>query len=72
MLIKKYQIGKVTPKLLSSKENFNDQLILSCGKGSGMKLLSLSQGEIIMVAGGTGIFPFIDFLDILFKKALIL
>jgi hypothetical protein len=46
LLIKQYQIGKITTKLLSLKANLNDQLILSCGKGSGMKLLSLSQGKL--------------------------
>jgi len=27
-------------------------------------------GKIIIVAGGTGMFPFIDFIDLLFKKFL--
>ena len=27
-----------------------------------------SDGHIVMVTGGTGLYPFIDFIDLLFKK----
>ena len=37
-----------------------------------MKFDTVTDGKVIIVAGGTGIFPFIDFIDIIFKKALIL
>lgn len=30
-----------------------------------------SEGKVVIVAGGTGMFPFIDFIDLLFKKVLI-
>jgi tRNA A37 N6-isopentenylltransferase MiaA len=36
-----------------------------------MKLDKISSsGKIVIVAGGTGMFPFIDFIDLLFKKVL--
>jgi hypothetical protein len=44
---------------------------LSCGKGAGMKFDTIQSGKVIIVAGGTGMFPFIDFVDILFKKLLV-
>jgi hypothetical protein len=37
-----------------------------------MKFDIIGSGKIIIVTGGTGIFPFIDFIDILFKKSLVL
>jgi predicted ferric reductase len=36
-----------------------------------MKFDTIDEDEVIIVAGGTGIFPFIDFLDILFKQSLV-
>jgi NAD(P)H-flavin reductase len=32
-----------------------------------MCLSKLPKGDIILVAGGTGLFPFLDLLDIIFK-----
>jgi predicted ferric reductase len=37
-----------------------------------MKFETVGAGKVIIVAGGTGMFPFIDFIDILFKKSLVL
>ena len=44
---------------------------MSCAKGSGLALQEKAPGKIILLAGGTGIFPFIDTIDILYKKALV-
>jgi NAD(P)H-flavin reductase len=72
LLIKKYEKGKVTPILLDIDHDCNAKVVLSCGKGAGMKFDTLLSGKVIIVAGGTGLFPFIDFIDILFKNALVL
>lgn len=35
-----------------------------------MKLQTLAPGKVIIVAGGTGLYPFCDLLDLLFKDSL--
>ena len=38
--------------------------------GCGMKYQNIGpQGKVLIVCGGTGILPFCDFIDILFKRA---
>ena len=44
--------------------------MVSCGKGAGLQLAEQMPGKIILFAGGTGIYPFIDTIDALFKKSL--
>lgn len=36
-----------------------------------MKLHNLKPGKVIIVAGGTGLYPFCDLLDLLFKDNLV-
>jgi NAD(P)H-flavin reductase len=43
---------------------------LSKEKGLGLQLESLSSQKIGIVAGGTGLFPFYDILDLFFKSEL--
>lgn len=65
--MKKYESGELTSKLLNPK--FDGSIILSQPMGSGMKYLTLAtKGKIIIVCAGTGILPFCDFIDILFKR----
>lgn len=41
--------------------------------GAGLKFDTISQsGSVIFVCGGTGILPFCDFIDLLFKRVKIL
>lgn len=44
---------------------------LSFQRGEGLQLGTLSAGRIIIVAGGTGLYPFSDLIDLLFKATLI-
>ena len=44
---------------------------MSCSKGEGMALHEKKPGTIFLVAGGTGVYPFIDLIDVLFKKMLV-
>jgi len=40
---------------------------LSCPRGRGIELEDTKAGRVIVVAGGTGLFPFSDLIDLLFK-----
>ena len=46
-------------------------LQLSCSRGEGLHFGELRPGKIIIVAGGTGIYPFCDLIDLLFKTLLL-
>lgn len=67
ILFKRYPGGKLTDALVKGPVN---QLLLSCPKGEGLQFKSLRAGRIILVAGGTGIYPFCDLIDLLFKDQL--
>jgi hypothetical protein len=65
--MKKYENGELTPRLLA--ENFKGEIVLSQPMGAGMKFDQIpSKGKVIIVCGGTGILPFCDFIDLLFKR----
>ena len=58
----------MTPRLLNQK--FDGEIVLSDPMGAGMKFDQIPpQGKVIIVCGGTGILPFCDFIDLLFKRA---
>lgn len=40
---------------------------ISGPKGRGLCLDAVPRGDIVLIAGGTGLFPFLDLLDLLFK-----
>ena len=67
--MKRYNDGYFTSDLISS--DFNSDIKVSWARGSGLALQEKKPGKIIILAGGTGIFPFIDTIDILYKKALV-
>ena len=48
----------------------NQKLKISRVRGWGLKLHEI-QGEIIILCGGTGIYPFSDLIDLLFKEYLV-
>ena len=68
LLIKKYDDGLFTSQLISP--HFSGSINVSCAKGAGLALQEKNPGKIILLAGGTGIYPFIDTIDVLYKKAL--
>lgn len=70
MMLKVYNDGKLTSAL--RKQNFlNIGVKFSCPRGKGLELEDTKPGRIILVAGGTGIFPFSDLIDLLFKTQMI-
>lgn len=68
LLIKVYAGGELTEKLLREP---TQELRISHEKGLGLQLASLESHRIVIIAGGTGFFPFYDALDLFFKSELI-
>ena len=68
LIIKRYDNGAFTSELISP--SFDKEIMISCGKGNGLGLHEKPAGKIIIFAGGTGICPFIDLIDVLFKRTL--
>jgi NAD(P)H-flavin reductase len=70
MMLKVYKGGKLTEPLQAC--NFSDARIkFSIPRGSGLELDATRSGRIVVVAGGTGLFPFSDLIDLLYKTHLI-
>lgn len=69
LLIKNYDDGWLTSDFFSGK--FNGTVSISKSKGEGMSLDKKLPGHIIIIAGGTGIYPFIDLIDLLCKNMLL-
>jgi len=49
-----------------------NKVLLSISKGEGLQLHFTKPGKILMIVGGTGLFPFCDLIDLLYKEQLIL
>jgi hypothetical protein len=69
LLIKKYDDGYFTSDFLVP--GFKGDLQVSRSKGDGLGLQEKKEGKVYIFAGGTGIYPFIDVIDILFKKGIV-
>jgi NAD(P)H-flavin reductase len=67
ILFKEYDNGKFTESILN---NTITSLRISCVKGEGVQFESLRGGKILMLVGGTGIYPLSDLIDMLYKSAL--
>ena len=66
LMMKIYNNGKMTAALKAA--NFrNIDVKVSIPRGRGLELDTTPPGRIIIVAGGTGLFPFSDIIDLLFK-----
>jgi NAD(P)H-flavin reductase len=67
ILFKQYDGGKFTDEIIKYAIS---SLRISCVKGEGVQFESLSGGKILMLVGGTGIYPLSDLIDMLYKSAL--
>lgn len=68
IVFRRYRSGKLTNALTENMLNTKKMtLSLSCEKGLGLQLRELPEGRVIIVAGGTGLLPFSDLIDLLFK-----
>ena len=68
ILFKHYRGGQLTAPLV---EAASPELSLSEELGLGFQLDQLEAGEVFIIAGGTGIYPFLDLIDLVYKKHLI-
>lgn len=68
LMFKKYPGGKFTSNIVQGPVN---KIVLSENKGEGLQLANTYPGRIVIVAGGTGLFPFSDLIDLLYKEQLI-
>lgn len=73
MLIKKYDDGKFTSKFLdfSSSNTFGKNILVSEPRGLGLSLDTIDSTKIVLFAGGTGLYPYCDFIDLLYKSMLV-
>ena len=70
MMMKIYKDGKLTAAL--KKKNFvGVNVKFSSTRGLGLELETTNPGRIIVLAGGTGLFPFSDLIDLLYKDYMI-
>ena len=69
LLIKRYDDGFFTSDMISEK--FQGTIRVSRSLGAGLALQEKKPGKIIILAGGTGIYPFIDTIDVLYKRYLV-
>jgi len=67
--MKKYENGTLTSQFF---DNIPTTLQISAPRGEGLRMSQLKKGHIIIVAGGTGLYPFSDLIDLLFKTYLLL
>ena len=70
LLMKLYNNGALTRNLYLDQYK-NCSLQLSQPRGRGLELETTPEGTILIIAGGTGIYPFMDFIDLKFKQKLI-
>lgn len=68
-MLKVYDNGKLTAAL--KRAQFRNSVRLSAPRGKGLELDSTRPGRIIIVTGGTGLFPFSDLVDLLYKSRLV-
>jgi len=64
LIIKRYANGALTNKLFMQT---NTPLNIEGPKGRGLCLASIHPGSIAIIAGGTGLLPFLDIIDLIFK-----
>lgn len=73
LLVKKYDDGQFTPAFLSTSSP--TEILISRPRGRGLALQDIlndqNPNHVIMFAGGTGIYPYADTIDLLFKSLLI-
>ena len=66
-MFKAYSGGRLTETL---EKGMAKKITISQEKGEGLQLANTKPGKILIVAGGTGIYPFCDLIDLLYKEQL--
>ena len=70
MMMKVYQDGQLT-SALKKAEFVGVDVRFSMPRGMGLELVNTKPGRIVVVAGGTGLFPFSDLIDLLYKDRMV-
>ena len=68
MIIKYYQGGKLTSRIKNIPQT---QYKISGPYGAGLKLYPQYSGHIVIITGGTGILPFLDLLDYIYRNLIL-
>ena len=69
-MIKKYNDGAFTSYFLNPNTSITE-ILLSKPRGLGLALDCVTAENIVIFAGGTGLYPFSDLIDLLFKAKLV-
>ena len=69
LFLKVYDKGAFSSLVLSG--NFQSQIKISRPRGRGLALHEVSPGRILIFAAGTGLNPFCDLIDLIFKQTLL-
>lgn len=69
LMMKRYRGGWITDRLLG--KSFKNKIKMSQAMGRGLCLDKIRKGRVVLFAGGTGLYPFVDLIDILFKMTLL-
>ena len=70
MMMKVYQDGQLT-SALKKAEFVGVDVRFSMPRGMGLELVNTKPGRIVVLAGGTGLFPFSDLIDLLYKDRMV-
>jgi NAD(P)H-flavin reductase len=68
LMMKKYNAGRLTKNLFS--RYVDERLNVSSPMGRGLCLDKIRRGKVVIFAGGTGIFPFLDLFDLAYEDSL--
>jgi NAD(P)H-flavin reductase len=69
LLVKFYDEGRFTNRWL--KKWMKEPVTFSGSKGLGLQFDKLNSGTVVLIGGGTGINPYCDLIDLLFKNWLL-
>ena len=69
-MMKVYNDGKLT-SILRNSGFLNIGVKFSSPRGRGLELDTTNPGRIVVLAGGTGLYPFSDLIDLLYKDYMI-
>ena len=73
LILKRYDTeGSLSGFIHANRNDFSQNFEINGPLGMGLQLRSELEGSLVLFAGGTGIFPFLDLLDFILKKSIYL
>ena len=64
-MLKLYEDGRFTKDFT---KKIDQKMIVTEAKGRGLALNEVAKGTVVLIGGGTGLYPYCDLIDLLFKK----